>query len=160
MQLLGKLLDLEKENGADINYLETLPSAISFLVGQGRLSTMMKRVATHIISPISATPKLSNDNTVWSVKQTALAAQQFMLAAASLGLTTSPMEGFDERRLAYQFGIPRNRYTVPLVISVGYSASVDKQHEAGKDSATFSEINKKTTKRKVRFNLDDIVTFC
>lgn len=81
---------------------------------------MLKRFGTHILSPLKPSPKLYSHE-LWSVKNTALMAQQLMLGAVSLGLSTLPMEGFDERRIKSILSIPSDSYTIPLIISVGYS---------------------------------------
>ena len=54
-----------------------------------------------------------------SYKQTSFAADHYMLAATSLGLGTSAMEGFDERRVRAALDIP-SRYSIPVVIATGY----------------------------------------
>jgi nitroreductase len=54
-------------------------------------------------------------------RQTIFAAQTFMLAAESAGLSTVPMEGFDEGRVKKLLKIPRSM-RVPLIIVVGYKA--------------------------------------
>lgn len=59
----------------------------------------------------------------WAFKQTMLAVATFLLAAASLGLDTLPMEGFvspDAVRDAV--GLPA-RYAVPVVVAVGHAAA-------------------------------------
>ena len=53
--------------------------------------------------------------------QTMLSAQNFMIAAKSIGLDTSPMEGFDEKRLKHLLAIPKSM-SVPLIISLGYAS--------------------------------------
>jgi nitroreductase len=49
-----------------------------------------------------------------------LSAMTFMLAAKAAGLSTVPMEGFDESRVKKVLGIPAH-HIVPVVIPVGYS---------------------------------------
>ncbi len=51
-------------------------------------------------------------------KQTALAAQNFMLAASAHGLDTCPMEGLDERWVRKAVGLP-GHFSVPLIVPVG-----------------------------------------
>ena len=57
----------------------------------------------------------------WLEKNVGFAAMMFMLAAESVGLSTCPMSGFDERRLKKAVKIPR-RFDVPLIMAVGYAA--------------------------------------
>ena len=59
----------------------------------------------------------------WAYKNAALAAQTCMLAAASTGLASHPMEGLDPRVLCRALDIPWPRYAIPLVVSLGYAAN-------------------------------------
>jgi nitroreductase len=56
----------------------------------------------------------------WAYKNTAFAAQTYMLSAAALGLRACPMEGFESSKVATALKIPE-RYGIPLVIATGYS---------------------------------------
>jgi hypothetical protein len=89
-----------------------------------------------------------------------------MLAATSLGLCTAPMEGFDERRVCFQLGIPIERYCIPIVISAGYSeervnigndSCVSSLNSSGSDS-TDNKLPPSTSEfvKKVRFDLEDV----
>lgn len=141
-------MNLELAHGADPGYVNSLPAKISLLLGGGLLSNTVRRLATHLLSPIVAAPSISSTE-VWSVKNTALVAQQFMLAATAYGLATAPMEGFDERRLCYQLKIPTCDYCVPMVVCVGYSIK--------EDSAQISkESENRCAMQKVRFPLEDV----
>jgi nitroreductase len=60
----------------------------------------------------------------WLTKQTMLAAMTLMLAASAAGLSTLPMEGFDERRVRKVLGIPRSQI-VPIVIAIGHAIEKD-----------------------------------
>ena len=51
--------------------------------------------------------------------QTMLAVATFMIAAKSVDLDTSPMEGFDEERLKKLLAIP-SAMSVPIIVAVGY----------------------------------------
>ena len=55
----------------------------------------------------------------WATKNTMLAAQSYIFAAASHGLATAPMEGFDQERLKVYLGLP-DRYALPLIVPTGY----------------------------------------
>lgn len=63
-------------------------------------------------------PTLTSAET-WSQKNTMLVAMTFLLACASRGLATCPMEGFDAAGVRRALGIPRGRYSIPLIASVG-----------------------------------------
>lgn len=58
----------------------------------------------------------------WATKGTALACENLMLAAESLGLNTCPMEGFDGRRLGNYLGISPRYQEVVMVIAIGKKA--------------------------------------
>lgn len=150
VQNTRKLMDLELTNGTDAGYVSSLPSKISFLLGKGAVASTLKATITHLISPIQASPNIkpSYTNTAvdWSYKNTALAAATYMLAATAHGLTTAPMEGFDERRLCSALDIDQARYSIPLVISTGYAIEQDNDNEED-----FPE--------KVRFPMEDIVEY-
>lgn len=57
----------------------------------------------------------------YATKQTMLAAQTFLLAAAAHGLDTCPMEGIDPQRVRRIVGLDRS-WWIPLVVPVGHSA--------------------------------------
>jgi len=63
-----------------------------------------------------------NSSEGWAFKNTGLAAQTYMLAAASAGLATHPMEGLDAHMACRALGIPWPRYGVPMVVATGYAA--------------------------------------
>ena len=48
-----------------------------------------------------------------------LTAMTFMLAAEAAGLSTLPMEGFDERRVRNVLRIP-SPHIIPVIVAVGY----------------------------------------
>lgn len=74
-----------------------------------------------LFTPTPTLPVSRSGLKAYAVKQTMLAAQTFMLAAAASDLDTCPMEGFDEVRIKRLLGIPR-RMTIPVIVPVGYAA--------------------------------------
>ena len=113
---------------------ETLPSkqidihrksvGLFFRTGPLGLYGMAKRIAVPVRRLFAPTPGLitSKAEAAQYVRaQSMFSAATFMIAASGAGLGTSPMEGFDEYRLKRLLAIPLS-YTVPLIISVGYSA--------------------------------------
>ena len=115
-------MKLELDHGKNPAYVSTLPSKISMMLGSGWLSTRIRKLGTHIVSPLFPTPVIHTNNEAWAMKNTSLAAQQLMMAATAFNLRTTPMEGFDERRVCYNLGIPLEEYAVPMIVSIGYSA--------------------------------------
>jgi nitroreductase len=55
----------------------------------------------------------------WATKSTALACENLMIAAESLGLNTCPMEGFDSRRLGRFFRLSSRDHEIVMVIAIG-----------------------------------------
>ena len=99
-------------------------TALRFLAGPLRIFQPFKALAGAALSLVRPSPMFPVGRSgfeVWSVKQTALFAQSFLLLAAASGLDTCPMEGIDERWVRRVVGLPR-RFAVPLVVPVGYAA--------------------------------------
>jgi nitroreductase len=98
-------------------------TALRFFAGPLRAFQPFKalaRAALTLARPSPMFPVGRAGFEVWSVKQTALLAQSFLLLAAEAGLDTCPMEGIDERWVRRVVGLPR-RFAVPLVVPVGYA---------------------------------------
>jgi len=146
-KLTKRLMELELKHGADPTYVSTLPQKISFLFGKGLLSQSFRTAVTHLISPLSATPVIADSTETWAVKNTCLAAQTFMLAATAHDVSTSPMEGFDERRLCFELKIPAERYSIPMIISCGYPKASTSSTSSASTSTTL----------KARYALSDVV---
>lgn len=72
-----------------------------------------------LFRPMPMIPRGRDAIAGYVAKQTALAAQTFMLAAASAGLDTCPVEGMDERWVRRVVGLP-SRFVVPIIVPVGY----------------------------------------
>jgi nitroreductase len=106
---------------------------INVLLGNGGwVAGKVRALATEIASAISPSPVIHKNPASWAVKNTMFASQTFMLAATAHGLGVAPMEGFDERRLCYALNIPMERYTVPLIVSIGYAPKVVKSYGVDK----------------------------
>jgi nitroreductase len=99
-------------------YMAMMPLTTSYLLGEGHAATLLKQVAGSILSEIQPMPQQEPIQS-WCYKNTALAAQSYVLAAESHDLGTSMMEGMDTRRLKEVLRIP-DRYAVPIVIATGY----------------------------------------
>lgn len=130
-RLLPKVLELGRKQGLPQDFLNTVPPSILGLTAPGRFGgPRALNLATSALSPLTPLPVLS-DVESWSFKNTMLVAQQMMLAASSHGVSSSPMEGFDSRRILQTLKVPITdwaRYAVPLAISLGY----DTDSETGK----------------------------
>lgn len=58
---------------------------------------------------------------VWASKHAGIYGGFLLLAAASRGLATAPMEGYDAHRLRAALGVP-SRFSVTMVVAMGHSA--------------------------------------
>lgn len=97
-----------------------LPLAFSHgPLGSGWLWKALLLPAVAWFLPLPSIPAVKKR--FWLAKQVSLAAMNFMLAAESAGLSTVPMEGFDERRVRCILGIPAT-CIVPMLVPVGYAA--------------------------------------
>ncbi len=118
------VLRLERECGACTpEYEATLRWVVPLAFGVGPIGLGWLWKATlmplaRLFRPVPEFPAVHRR--YWLVKQVMLTAMNFMLAAESAGLSTLPMEGFDEGRVRKVLGIPR-RCIVPVVIAVGYA---------------------------------------
>lgn len=63
-------------------------------------------------------PLGKSDLKLWAAKSTALACENFMLAASAHGFDTCPMEGLDSSRIKKLLGVPCSS-TVVMAISIG-----------------------------------------
>jgi hypothetical protein len=135
-ELTRKLITLETEAGTDPAFLRNLPATVTSFLGPGFLARRIRRIASHLVSPISPSPVISKDLEAWAVKSTSLAAMTFMLGASANGLSTSAMEGFDERRVCYILGIPPERFSVSLIVSLGHAAGSNEMDANNASSAT------------------------
>jgi nitroreductase len=130
-RLIPRTLDLARKDGLPDEFLRQLPLGVLGFTAPGRFGTPTPlNLAISAVSPLTALPVFSDVET-WSVKNTMFVASQMMLAASSHGVSSSPMEGFDTRRIFQELNLPITewpRYAVPLAISLGY----DTDSESGK----------------------------
>jgi len=116
---IQRILKLEKDWGKrHPNYMAVLPLTTSFILGEGHAATLLKQVSTSVISNMHPMPTIEPIQS-WSYKNTALAAQSYLLAAESHNLATSIMEGYDARRAKDVLQVP-DRYGIPMMVATGY----------------------------------------
>jgi nitroreductase len=142
-------MELEQEAGTNSRYISSIPAKLSFLAGSGKYSHIIRKLGSHLASPLHPSPTIPSP-TEWAVKNTMFTAQQLLLAATAFGLETSPMEGFDERRLMSQFNIPEDRYTIPLVVAIGNKPEDVDQNPLSETEACLG------FQEKARYSLDSI----
>lgn len=76
----------------------------------------------------------------WMDKQVYLNLGQFMLAAASMGIDTTPMEGIDTAALDAEFGLREKGYASLALVCLGYRGEEDYNAELPKSRLPMSEI--------------------
>lgn len=145
---LERIIELEKNsNVRSKQYMASFPIASTFLMGQGKVATLMKQIATDVMSPVQPMPNIDSVKS-WSYKNTSLVAQTFVLAATSHGLATCLMEGFDDRRVKEVLRIP-DRYGIPLMCCVGYEYK--DEHEKGGN-----HVSNNSEQRTPRLNQNEV----
>ncbi len=106
-------------------------TSVSILSFFARLLHSLKqkcRIFSSILPDIQLLPTLSSAET-WSQKNTMLVAMTYILACTSRGMATCPMEGFDANGVRKVLGIPRGRFSIPLIVCAGtpYRRDVEDQ---------------------------------
>jgi nitroreductase len=120
-----RMLAMENDAGsASPEYAAALRAVVPLAFGHGPagIGWLWKAALVPIarlFRPVPSIPAV--EKRFWLAKQVMLAAMTFMLAAEAAGLSTLPMEGFDEGRLRTTLGIPRS-HIVPVIVAVGYPA--------------------------------------
>jgi hypothetical protein len=76
-KLVHRLVNLERKRGTPENYLATLPFAISFLAGEGKMANAFKDLFTSVMSPLQPMPSVNNLE-AWSYKNAMLVACEYM----------------------------------------------------------------------------------
>ncbi|HTR43877.1 MAG TPA: nitroreductase family protein [Pseudomonadales bacterium] len=64
---------------------------------------------------------------IWLNRHTMIAVTTMMLVAESYGLDTAPMEGFDPKAVANEFGLPSNAEVIAL-LAIGFAQEPDKPY--------------------------------
>ncbi len=117
------MLAMEKEAGsATPEYAAALCAVVPLAFGRGPagLGWLWKAALVPLARLFRSVPSIpAVQKRFWLAKQVMLAAMTFMLAAEAAGLSTLPMEGFDEGRVRKVLGIPRS-HIVPVIVAVGY----------------------------------------
>jgi nitroreductase len=120
-------MDLQAE-AIDADYAKIMDKFVKLGFEKGPLSLMKAAKslvvpAVRLMKPTPRVPVLNSE--MWTMKQVMLSAMNFMLAASAAGLSSGPMEGFDDKRVKKILGIPAN-HCVPLIITLGYSSEAPK----------------------------------
>lgn len=127
-RMLEHLADAAKQSGKAtpqglVDYYQKL---VPLVYGQGFFGILglMKRALLPLVSlfrPVPQEPVSAAQMRTWAVKTSALACENFMLAASAQGYDTCPMEGFDSRWVKAALDLPSDA-VVTMVISLGKRA--------------------------------------
>ena len=83
---------------------------------QDKLDAFINRYASHLSDTLS-----SDDKTYqWSARQTYIAAANMMNAAASVGIDSCPIEGFEKDNVEKVLGLDTTKYQVAMFLPFGY----------------------------------------
>jgi nitroreductase len=126
LENLEQVIGMEVESGHwDKKYAERTDLLARTLLQTGPCYSLqvIKYITTTALSYFKPIMQAPLNIKAYTWKSTMMAASTFMLAAASHGLATHPMEGFDERRVKEVVGLP-SHFSVPVIISLGYSDDV------------------------------------
>lgn len=106
-------------NGSSVADINNLPLYLRLFCSEGAVADNVRSLISTVMSPLRPVPS-PVPAIAWSYKQTTFAAATLLHAAAAHGLSTCPMEGFDDVRVRMALNIP-DRYSIPVVIALGYS---------------------------------------
>ncbi|KAI9905897.1 hypothetical protein PsorP6_013614 [Peronosclerospora sorghi] len=113
-----RLQQLAHDYGAPADVVSNMPHVVRLFSGEGMVASGLRAVIATTMSPLFPVPS-SVLTEAWAFKQTTFAAATFLYAAQVHGLSTCPMEGFDQIRVRNVLDIP-DRYRVPVVIALGH----------------------------------------
>ena len=83
---------------------------------QEKLDFYMDIYASHLADTLSTDEKIE----AWTAKQTYIAAGNMMTCAASLGIDSCPIEGFEKEKVEEILEIDTSKYRVSVIIPFGY----------------------------------------
>jgi len=87
-------------------------------VSQGYFSEKVKERSLAQVRKLKEDPEYCR---TWTVRSTVLSAMLLMIAAKDMGIATCPMEGFDPKTTAKEFGIPEGVMPI-MLIAMGYES--------------------------------------
>lgn len=111
------------ESKSKLYYRKQLGMFNKFLgIGASALWTPLIYIASLIRPSLSLLPIGNIGSRNWAARNSIFAAHTIMLAAASKGIDSCPMEGFSAQKIAKLLYLPRGT-VIPIVIALGYRAS-------------------------------------
>ncbi len=83
---------------------------------QDKLDAFIERYASHLSDTLSSDEKTYQ----WSARQTYIAAANMMNAAASVGIDSCPIEGFEKGNVEKVLELDTTKYQVAMLLPLGY----------------------------------------
>lgn len=83
---------------------------------QETLDFYMGLYASHLENTLSSDDNIES----WTAKQTYIALGNIMTAAATIGIDSCPIEGFDKTQVEEILGLDRSKYRLSVVVPFGY----------------------------------------
>jgi len=83
---------------------------------QDKLDSFIELYASHLSDTLSSDEKIYH----WSARQTYIAAANMMNAAASIGIDSCPIEGFEKDNVEKVLGLDTTKFQVALMLPFGY----------------------------------------
>lgn len=110
MIVLAKIEDVKPESGIPLKRFSRRD------MPQEKLDFYLDLYTNHLSKTLS-----TDDNIyAWTAKQTYLAAANMMTAAASIGIDSCPIEGFEKEKLEKILKLDTTKYQVAMVLPFGY----------------------------------------
>jgi len=108
--VLAKIEDVKPESGIPLKRFarRNMP--------QDKLDFYVNVYSTHLKDTLSTDEKVL----AWTGRQTYLAASNMMTAAASIGIDSCPIEGFEKENVEKVLDLDTSKYQVALVLPFGY----------------------------------------
>jgi len=83
---------------------------------QDKLDSFIELYASHLKDTLSSDDKIYQ----WSARQTYIAAANMMNAAATIGIDSCPIEGFEKDNVEKVLGLDTTKYQVAMILPFGY----------------------------------------
>ncbi len=83
---------------------------------QDKLDSFIELYASHLKDTLSSDEKIYQ----WSARQTYIAAANMMNAAATIGIDSCPIEGFEKDNVEKVLGLDTTKYQVAMILPFGY----------------------------------------
>lgn len=81
-----------------------------------QIEAYLKRYSTHLSDTLSSDAKTY----AWTARQCYIAAANMMTGAASIGIDSCPMEGFEKEKIEHVLALDTTQWQVALILPFGY----------------------------------------